>query len=41
MFNIFVTLKFLFEKTNPKNPTAPDQKYRLTISGKMFLGNQE
>jgi ATP-dependent DNA helicase RecG len=29
------------EKTNPKNPTAPDQKYRLTISGKMFLGNQE
>ena len=29
------------EKTNPENPTAPDQKYKLTLSGKMFLGNQE
>jgi len=29
------------EKTNPQNPTAPDQKYRLTLIGKMFLGNQE
>ena len=29
------------EKTNPQNPTAPDQKYKLTLIGKMFLGNQE
>ncbi|MFV7235315.1 Fic family protein [Flavobacterium sp. ZB4R12] len=29
------------EKTNPQNPTAPDQKYSLTLIGKMFLGNQE
>lgn len=28
------------EKTNPQNLTSPDQKYRLTSAGKMFLGNQ-
>ena len=29
------------EKTNPQNPTAPDQKYKLTLIGEMFLDNQE